>query len=413
MSAVPKKEEIHLDGILDETSWVDAGLISDLVQQSPRPGEPTPYRTEVRLLTDEDHLYLGITCTDPEPERIAIHTMQRDGDFSGDDSLAFVIDPFGDRKNGYLFRINAVAARQDGLISGSLEPSLDWDGIWDARVARTASGWTAEIALPSRTLRFNPRLSAWGFNVERFVARDRTTLRWSGTTLDSSLADLRRAGSLEGLGELKQGLGLSVAPYGLARSSRDFELDRSSLVGQAGMDVTYNLTPGLAAVLTVNPDFAETEVDTRQINLTRFPLFFPEKRPFFLEGSELFEFGLDLETDFIPFFSRRVGLFEENLVPIDAGVKFLGRAGRWSVAALDAVTRDVPSSPGTNLFAGRVTFDVDEHLRLGAIATDGDPDGVHENSLGGLDAVWKTSTLFGDKNFAAGGWGARSGGDTP
>ena len=245
------------------------------------------------------------------------------------------------------------------------------------------------------------------------MARDRTTLRWSGTTLDSSLADLRRTGSLEGLGELKQGLGLSVAPYGLARSSRDFMLDRSSLVGQAGMDVTYNLTPGLAAVLTVNPDFAETEVDTRQINLTRFPLFFPEKRPFFLEGSELFEFGLDLETDFIPFFSRRVGLFEENLVPIDAGVKFLGRAGRWSVAALDAVTRDVPSAPGTNLFAGRVTFDVDEHLRLGAIATDGDPDGVHENSLGGLDAVWKTSTLFGDKNFAAGGWGARSGGDLP
>src|SRR5439155_20217939 len=128
---------------------------------------------------------------------------------------------------------------------------------------------------------------------------------------------------------------------------------------------------GLAAVLTVNPDFAETEVDTRQINLTRFPLFFPEKRPFFLEGSELFEFGLDLETDFIPFFARRVGLFEENLVPIDAGVKFLGRAGRWSVAALDAGGGDVPVAPGADRVAGRGTVDVDEHLGLGGSGADG------------------------------------------
>jgi len=408
-----KNGEIRLDGILDEAAWIDAGLIPDLAQQSPHPGEPTPFHTQVRLLADEDHLYLGIVCSDPEPERIAVHTLSRDGDLTGDDSVAFVIDPFGDHRNGYQFRVNAAGARQDGLISGSAEPSLDWDGIWDARVSRSASGWSAEIALPSRTLRFDTRLPAWGFNAERFVARSRTTLRWSGTTLDSSLADLRRAGSLEGLGGLEQGVGLSAAPYGLARATTDFSADRSSLIGQAGIDVTYNLTPGVATVLTVNPDFAETEVDTRQINLTRFPLFFPEKRPFFLEGSDLFEFGLDLGTDFIPFFSRRVGLFDGNRVPLRAGVKILGRAGRFSVAALDTLTGDVPSAPGTNLFAGRVTFDADEHLRIGAISTRGDPDGVHANWLGGLDAVWKTSSLFGSKNFSVGGWGARSGGDVP
>jgi len=408
-----KTGTVRLDGILDEPAWRDAGVIPDLLQQDPYPGEPTAYRTEVRLLVDEETLYIGVTCQDPEPDGIIVHTLQRDGDFLGDDTVAFVVDTFGDQRNGYLFRLNASGARQDGLLTGSPEISLDWDGIWDGRVQRTPSGWTAEIALPSRSLRFNPALSAWGFNVERTVARSRVTLRWAGTSHDSSLADLRRTGRLAGMGGLRQGEGLSVSPYGLVRSNRDLVEDSSFVQGVGGLDATYNLTPELAAVATVNTDFAETEVDTRQINLTRFPLFFPEKRPFFLEGSNLFEFGLDLSGDFIPFFSRRVGLVDDNRVPLDAGAKVLGRAGRWGIALLDAVTGSSPAAPGTNLSAGRITFDADDHLRLGAIATHGNPDGVEENSLMGLDAVWRTSNLFGDKNLAFAGWGARSGGDLP
>jgi uncharacterized protein DUF5916 len=413
VAAGQTSSEIRLDGVLDEAAWAQAGVIADLIQQSPLPGEPTPFHTEVRVLAGERMLYLGITCTDPEPDRIALHTMQRDGDFSGDDSVAFVLDPFGDRVNGYLFRINAAGARQDGLISGSPEVSLDWDGIWDARTQRTASGWTAEIALPSITLRFDPSLPAWGLNVERYVARVRLTLRWSGTSLDASFADLRRSGALEGVQGLRHGMGLRVSPYALGRSEHQFMEDHSFQKGQAGVDVEYNITPGVAGVLTVNPDFAETEVDTRQINLTRFPLFFPEKRPFFLEGSDLFVFGLDLQEYFIPFFSRRVGLFEDEIVPISAGVKALGHSGPWSLALLDTQTRDTPAAPGTNLFAGRLTYDANSHLRFGGLATRGDPDGVSENTLGALDAVWRTSTMFGDKNFAAGGWGARSWGSTP
>ena len=187
VAATQISSEIRLDGTLDETAWAQAGVISDLIQQSPVPGEPTPFHTEVRILVDQGTLYLGITCIDPEPGRIAIHTMQRDGDFAGDDNVAFVLDPFGDRINGYQFRINAAGARQDGLISGSPEVSLDWDGIWEAKTQITATGWSAEIALPSITLRFEPFLEAWGFNVERYVARERLTLRWSGTTLDASL----------------------------------------------------------------------------------------------------------------------------------------------------------------------------------------------------------------------------------
>ena len=404
---------IQLDGILDETAWDQAGVIADLDQQSPAPGVPTPFHTEVRILVDGGDLYLGFICTDPDPDRIAVHTMQRDGDFSGDDNVAFVLDPFGDRINGYQFRINTAAARQDGLISGSPEVSLDWDGIWEAATHRTPTGWTAEIALPSITLRFNPALEAWGFNVERYVARERLTLRWSGTTLDASFFDLRRSGDLAGVAGMRQGMGLRLSPYALARTERQYTTDRSYWEGQAGGDAEYNFTPGMAGVLTVNPDFAETEVDTRQINLTRFPLFFPEKRPFFLEGSDLFVFGLDLQEYFIPFFSRRIGLFEGEVIPISVGGKVLGHGGPWSVAVLDTQTRDTPVARGTNLFAGRLTYDLDPHLRLGTLITYGNPDGVSDGALGALDAVWRTSSLFGDKNFSAGGWGARSWGDTP
>ena len=410
VGAVRTDDPIHLDGNLDEPAWAGAGVIADLTQQEPRPGEPTAYRTEVRLLVDGDTLYLGFTCHDGDPAQIAVHTMQRDGDFNGDDTVAFVLDPFGDHRNGYLFRLNAAGARQDGLISQARETSLDWDGIWDARTRRTEDGWTAEVAIPAQTLRFSPGLSAWGFNVERFIARDRITLRFAGITHDSLLNDLRRAGSLSGMGEVKQGLGLSIAPYGLLRLNHDLEEDHSFTRGDAGVDVTWNITPELAAVATVNTDFAETEADTRQINLTRFPLFFPEKRGFFLEGSNLFDFSQGLDTDFIPFFSRRIGIFEESEVPINAGGKILGRTGPWGIAVLDVDTASTPEASGTNLFSGRLTYDLGEHLRFGAIATHGHPDGVHDNSLGGLDAVWQTATLFGDKNLAFSGWVARSSG---
>jgi len=412
VTAGPAEVGIVLDGVLDEPAWEHAGVISDLTQQDPEPGKPTPYTTRIAVLADGDTLYFGVTAVDPEPAKIAVHTLQRDSDMAGDDTVALVLDTFGDGRTGYLFRVNAGGARQDGLISGAQEISLDWDGIWDARVRRTAAGWTAEIAIPARSLRFRPGLERWGFNVERFVARDRLTLRWAGATLDANLSDLKRTGRLAGVSGLRQGLGLSFAPYTLGRADDE----RTAPVrekGEAGFDLSYNLTPGLGAVLTANTDFAETEVDARQINLTRFPLFFPEKRPFFLEGSNLFEFSYGLSESLIPFYSRRVGLVSGRAVPIDEGLKVLGRAGPWAIAALDVETGDDPAAPRENLFAGRLTYDVDEHLRVGGLATRGDPTGARDNAFGGLDAVWRTSSFHGDKNLVFAAWGARSAGDLP
>ena len=404
---------IRLDGALDEPDWRNAGTIEELLQQQPRPGEPTPYRTRVLILTDRENLYFGFECFDPAPQRIAVHTLQRDGNLDGDDGVAILLDTFGDHRNGFYFGINAAGARRDGLVSGPEELSYDWDGIWDAVARRTTDGWTAEIRIPARTLQFRADLAEWGLNVARGIPRDRMFLFWSGASLDATFVDASRAGSLAGVAGFEPGWGISVAPYALGRFTRDREASRRNTTGDVGGEIGYNLTPSLAAVLTVNTDFAETEVDARQINLTRFPLFFPEKRPFFLEGSNLLEFGLGLASSqvFIPFYSRRVGLFEGRIVPIDAGLKVLGRAGRWGIAALDVETGGTSFTPSTNLFAGRATYDADAHLRLGTIVTIGNPDGLHDNALAGLDAVWRTSTLFGDKNFFLGLWGASSSGD--
>jgi hypothetical protein len=426
VSAVQLSAPIALDGRLDDPAWRTAPILK-LTQQSPRPGEPTPYPTEVRVLVSKDAIYFGITCRDPKPRSIAVHTQRRDGDMTGDDTVAIVLDTYGDRRTGYFFQINSAGARDDGLISGPETVSLDWDGIWDARTARTQDGWSAEIVIPTRTLSFTPGLSHWGLNIQRFLPRERLIERWSSPTLDSFLYDLSRAGQLTGIGELQQGKGLEFTPYMIGKTKRFYGVSDRTWQGAVGGEVTWKVTPQLVTVFTANTDFAETEVDTRQINLTRFPLFFPEKRAFFLEGANQYAFGLGLSEQFIPFFSRNVGLLDGAQLPIDAGVKLNGRAGKWNLAFLDVQTRETvvpaqvvqdlalpsPVVPGTNLLAARVSYDFNHNLRVGSIFTHGDPEALRSNTLAGLDAVWQTSKFRGNKNFLVGAWAATTHGDVP
>jgi hypothetical protein len=406
------KENVHLDGKLDEAFWQQAQAI-ELTQQAPKPGEPSPFRTIVRAAANQENLYIAFVCIDPAPSQMATHTMQRDGDVTGDDFVSIVLDTYGDRRTGYFLSVNASGARVDGLVSGAERPSLDWDGIWDARTQRTADGWSIEIAIPSRTLNFTRGLDAWGANFERSIPRDRTFMRWSSTTLDSFFYDLSRAGMIDGLGALQQGLGIELSPYAVGRMRDHFQENGRSYQGTPGGDFTYRLTSQMAAVFTVNTDFAETEVDTRQLNLTRFPLLFPERRTFFLEGSNQYEFGLGLDEQFIPFFSRRIGLFEGNQVPITAGVKLNGRAGKWNIGLIDvqmrgSVLRDGEALGGTNLFTTRISYDVTPKLRIGSILTHGSPNASGSNTLAGIDAVWRTSQFRKNKNLFIGLWAAAS-----
>ena len=418
---------ITLDGRLEEPIWRSAPVLK-LTQQAPKPGEPTPFETEVRVVVTRDRVYFGFLCKDSAPRRIAVHTMRRDAVMTGDDTVSIVLDTYGDHRTGYFFQINAAGARADGLISDPQSASLDWDGIWDARTARSADGWSAEIVIPSRTLNFAGGMDAWGLNVERYVPRERLTLRWSSPTLDSFIYDLSRAGRLTGVGGLEQGKGLEFVPYATGKTRESFPGSDRSWQGSAGGDVTWKITPQLVTVLTANTDFAETEVDARQINLTRFPLFFPEKRAFFLEGANQYDFGLGIggqdSPQFIPFFSRRIGLLGGAQIPINAGLKLNGRVGKWNLALLDVQTREtsVPEVaqelglsssliPSINLLAGRVSYDFDENLRVGTIFTNGDPEGLRRNTLVGVDAVWRTSKFRGNKNFLVGAWSATTQGD--
>src|SRR3954470_11318939 len=396
---------ITLDGLLNEPAWRDAPVLN-LTPQSPKPGQPTLYETQVQVIVTHARIYFGFTCQDPDPRHIAIHTMRRDGELKGDDTVSIVLDTYGDRRTGYFFQINAAGTRVDGLISTADSVSLDWDGIWDARTARIPGGWSAEIVIPSRTLSFTPGLNDWGLNLERFVPRERLWLRWASPTLDSFLYDLSRAGRLSGVGEVQQGKGLEITPYAIGKTKQFYGAGSSrSWQGAVGGEVAWKIPPQLVTVFTANPDFAETEVDTRQINLTRFPLFFPEKRSFFLEGANQYVFGLNLGEQFIPFFSRNIGLLDGAQIPIDAGIKLNGRVGKWNLAALDVQTRDtivpdqvvrdlaLPSSlvRGTNLFTSRISYDLTESLRIGTIVTHGDPEALRNNTFAGLDAVFRTS----------------------
>ena len=407
-----RSQTIHVDGHLDEAAWAQAPMIT-LTQQAPRPGGTTPFTTTARVLATPEGIYVGLRCADPDPRRIAIHSLLRDADMSGDDTVAVVLDTSGDGRTGYLFRVNAGGARQDGLISGAEALSLDWDGLWEAATVRDAGGWTAEIFIPSRTLRFDPAKDAWGLNLERFVAREQLTLRWSSPTLDAKLEDMSRNGLLTGLQGLDRGRGFSVTPSLSGQSFRDFQTRESRSRIRLGLDLTAPLGDQMTGVLAIRPDFAETEVDLQQINLTRFPLLYPEKRAFFLEGANLFQFGLGLEDKFLPFFSRTIGLVNGEMVPLDAGLKVLGRVGDVSIGALGVQQQAMGDNPSKTLGTTRLAWDLNKNFRMGYLGTHGNPIGSQRSGFDGADLLWHTSEAFGDKNFLVGAWGGRSSGDLP
>jgi hypothetical protein len=390
---------VTIDGRLDEAAWAAATPIGELVQTEPDEGLPPTEATEVRVLHDAESVYFGIRCFDRTPSGIAATKIGRDAEIAGDDHVLVVLETFGDRRNGFFFGVNPRGARAEGQIANNSEQlNFDWDGIWDAAARVDGSGWTAELAIPLKTLRFRTQVAAWGLNVQRYVARRQETDRWTAARRDVWISNLSEAGRLEGLQGARQGRGLDVRPYasgGEADGAGDFK---------AGGDVFKNLAPNLTASLTVNTDFAETEADNRQVNLTRFPLFYPEKRSFFLEGAGIYEVaGLGSQNeDLVPFYSRRIGLYQGQEVPILAGLKVSGRVDRWNVGLLDTETgRQEELGLGRqNQLAARVSRNLFRQSFVGALVTHGDPSGGGGNTLAGGDARFATSTLRGRENLS-------------
>jgi len=411
-----------IDGSLSEPAWQSVVPFSGFRQFEPEANAEPSERTELRILYDESNLYIGVMCFDRDPRRIAANTMAHDsaggsgggrygyhhggGQSSTDDLIRVLIDPFQDKRTAYIFYVNPLGARSEGLVYGG-EPSLNWDGIWEAKSHVLDTGWSAELRIPFKTISFKPGLSVWGINVERVIPRKLETDRISGTNRDSNFNNPMEAAALSGIADIRQGKGITFRPYGLASSESSPDAAGISAGREnnldGGFDLYKNFTPNLVGVVSYNMDFAETEVDERQINLTRFPLFFPEKRMFFLEGSENFNFSSSIS--FIPFFSRRIGLFEGEQIPVRFGAKLYGKIGNTNISALDVQTGDYPGLPGTNMFAARMTQNIFAESKVGWILTNGSPTG-EPNTLAAVDFNYSTSRFIGNKNLMLAAWSA-------
>jgi hypothetical protein len=421
-------ESIRLDGRLDDGAWREAPAASGFRQREPKEGVPAQDDTEVRVRYDGDTLYVGVLAKHSRPDDIVARILRRDRvlepdvegkqRFAGDDAVALLFDPFHDRRNAVVFATNPNGAEFDALITDE-GPSfnVDWRGVWSVAAARTNEGWSAEFAIPFRTLRYpsGEGAAAWGFNVARLVRRTNELSLLSGWSReDGGLHRVSRAGLLEGLADLPRApLNLEIKPFGLSGANR---LERDSFDPSAGrvtdgsldlgLDAKYEVRPGLVLDATVKPDFAQVEADDQQINLTRFDLFFPEKRDFFLENAGIFEFGVRGYFEpppFLLFFSRRIGIGERGALPVAGGVRLSGRVGRQTIGLLDTYTQEAGGEPRSNFGVLRVKRDVGGSNYVGAILVDRRGGGA-ANTAGGADfSYWPTGSLN------LGGFWARTG----
>jgi hypothetical protein len=396
VSAPMARGEIRLDGRLDDSAWSGADSIDLLRQREPSEGEPGSQRTVVLLLRDEHALYVGIRLYDRDPKAIVATQYRRDAELDVDDNVQIVIDSYDDQRTAFTFATNPNGMMWDAQYSGTQDENIDWNGIWDVATTRDSLGWTAEFRIPFRALRFHDgRNVVFGFNVRRFIRRTNEIDLWQSWLRTQGIQQLQFEGDLVIAGELRRGFDAEVRPnasvtYSLPQhDSLGTQTAASDVKFRAGADAKFAVTPTMTADLTANADFAEVESDEQVINLTRFPIIFPEKREFFLESLNLFTFGADLRNQL--FYSRRIGLTADGTpVPILAGARVYGNAGDWTLGALttrtgspddavDAVVRvkrnifalsyigaiaTVRTGPGVDGAQSAAGFDIDLPLRV-------------------------------------------------
>ncbi len=378
-----------IDGLLNDEAWAEATPIDTFTQIEPSEGQPASERTEVRILYTPTMIYIGVQCFDSEPSRIVTTDSRRDSALSGQDSFQMIFDTYHDRQNGFIFGTNADGIQYDaqvrnegetlrggpptGLSGGNTSGAgagvnTNWDGSWNVQTAVHELGWSAEFAIPLRTLRYGPPPQVWGVNFSRNIERKREVVYWSPVSRIYSLTRLSSAGELRGL-EVPAPRDFKIMPYVVGSANRNFLSGSETTYandGDWGVDGKIGVTSSMTLDLTYNTDFAQVEVDEQQINLTRFNLLFPEKRPFFLENRGLFAVGRPGEIDL--FFSRRIGINDAGtLVPIQAGARLTGKARGVNVGVLNMQTERVGSTPGNNFTAARVNKDLRNRSGFGAI----------------------------------------------
>ena len=374
VTALYTEDEIVVDGILDENDW-------NLAQ-------PATERTEVRILYDDETLYLGVYCFDSGGGNALVLTdVRRDYNPRGSDHFSAIFDTFDDNRNGVVFGSNPGGGKREGQVGADgAEVNFDWDTIREVKSQITESGWQIEMAIPFTSLRFpEGGGQVWGVNFSRRIRRKNEADYWSPIPRPHTLSRVPFAGTFEGINTIRQGPNLYSKTYLSAPVVRRFE-DDVDFVPEVGMDVKYGLTPGLTLDLTVNTDFAQVEADKQQINLTRFSLFFPEKRDFFLENANIFfmgkpkrRFGDFSSQDLIPFFSRRIGLADGQIVPILGGACLSGRMGHYTLGFLSLQTANFGVTPSTNFTVLRLRRDLLRNSDVGGIFINKQADGGEFN----------------------------------
>lgn len=394
-----------IDGILDEPVWRSAAVVDQLTLYQPSPGAEPSQATRYYLYYDDDALYIGAELSDPEPDRIIRRQLLQNQAVVDDDYVQIFIDPYDTLRRGYLFYVNPNGVQRDGLVFGTSRFNMNWDGIWEAKAQVTQSGWSVEAAFPFKTLSFDPQQGDWGINLLRMVRRSGEEAAWS---LRDNRLTLDAMGLARGITDIDPGRGLDVVPSFALTENKRFSPNQSDSKLEPSLDVFYRLTPSLTSSFTVNTDFSATEVDDRQVNLTRFSLFFPEKRDFFLRDTDIFEFG-ELAENGRPFFSRTIGLSPTG-TPVDlvGGAKLTGRQGPWSIGVLGVRQDEFGNQAASDLGVARIYRRVLDQSTLGAIITYGDPGSDRNNWVGGVDFQFRNTRWVPGQSFEGEFWYQKS-----
>lgn len=392
-----------IDGDITKPIWSKAKPIEEFYQLEPNEGAPASERTVLRILYDENNLYFAIMAYDDQPDKITARIKQRKGPIDSDDLIRIYLDPEMTRRDAYIFEVNPLGARREGLIRNNTDVLYEWNTIWSAKARILPNGWSVEVAIPFRSISYGKR-SDWGFDFSRLVRRKNERIRWSSINKVIPSQDVTRSGTLADISGIHDGLGLDVQAFALTRYRQvwDTPHDGTGISVRPSANLYYKITPSLTGTLTYNTDFSDAPLDQRKVNITRFDLFYPERRDFFLQDAASFEFGgqnltVNNDPNASPFFSRRIGIVNDQPVNILGGAKVSGQYDDIGIGALSVLTASGAGAGEQLLSAARVTMPVLSESKFGLIVTNGDPTGHSRNTVAGGDFQFHDSTMFGNK----------------
>lgn len=392
-------QQIKLDGKLDEVCWKTAFAIENFTQREQQEGEAATERTRVAVVYNTNEIYFGIWCFDSEPDKISAQQMARDFSWGSDDNFEIMISTFNDNRNGYLFVTNPNGAMADVWVGDEGKDfNKDWNGVWDVAVETNDKGWFVEMVIPFSTLKFkNDSSQVWGINFERNIRRKKEQLMWQAWSRLYDVEKISQGGKLIGIHNIKQANKIEINPYLL--SGFQFSDENNKNTTKIGGEVNFDITPTLKLNFSIHTDFAQVESDRQQINLSRFSLFYSEKRQFFLEGKNYYDMNIGRAR---LFYSRRIGIDQNTEIPVIGGVRMFGKLNKTNIGIMSIQTQSKDHIPTTNYSVIKIKQDIFKQSSIAIIAMQKYSENSY-NRVFGTDFTYSTSALFGEKNLLVGG----------